>query len=280
MRSASSAPSARRAGRGGRRRHRAPPGRGRARRCSAPTASGTSQRIGRPSATRRADHRGGDVDPRHREEAHARRGTPGQRRELVEDIVAARAPRARRPRARRARARPRARASPAGPAAWSAPTMKVRSSPGSRSCSALRVSTVKDGPARSTSMRRDLDARRVADREPAQLEPELGRPGRPRSALCGGVWTGSSSTRSSSSAASASWAHTMCPTCGGLNVPPRRPTRATQGRTWPSPSTRYLNVHSSRRPIGPRACSFWVELPISAPIPNSPPSVKRVEALT
>src|SRR5277367_5046352 len=51
-------------------------------------------------------------------------------------------------------------------------------------------------------------------------------------------------------------------------------------RTCPSPSTRYLNVHSSRRPIGPRAWSFWVELPISAPMPNSPPSVNRVEALT
>ena len=32
--------------------------------------------------------------------------------------------------------------------------------------------------------------------------------------------------------------------------------------------------------IGPRACSFWVEMPISAPKPNSPPSVNRVEALT
>src|SRR5579863_9147892 len=53
-----------------------------------------------------------------------------------------------------------------------------------------------------------------------------------------------------------------------------------QLRTCPSPSTRYLAAHSSRRPIGPRACSFWVELPISAPMPNSPPSVKRVEAFT
>ncbi len=58
------------------------------------------------------------------------------------------------------------------------------------------------------------------------------------------------------------------------------PTGTGQGRTWPSPSMRYLEVHSSRIPIGPRACSFWVELPISAPIPNSPPSVNRVEALT
>jgi hypothetical protein len=39
-------------------------------------------------------------------------------------------------------------------------------------------------------------------------------------------------------------------------------------------------VQSSRRPIGPRACSFCVELPISAPMPNWPPSVKRVEAFT
>ena len=32
--------------------------------------------------------------------------------------------------------------------------------------------------------------------------------------------------------------------------------------------------------MGPRAPSFWVEMPISQPRPNSPPSVKRVEALT
>ena len=66
---------------------------------------------------------------------------------------------------------------------------------------------------------------------------------------------------------------------GRVERPAQEPDPA-QGRTWPSPSTRYLNVHSSRRPIGPRAWSFWVELPISAPMPNSPPSVKRVEALT
>ena len=37
---------------------------------------------------------------------------------------------------------------------------------------------------------------------------------------------------------------------------------------------------SSGSPSGPRACSFCVEMPISAPKPNSPPSVNRVEALT
>ena len=42
----------------------------------------------------------------------------------------------------------------------------------------------------------------------------------------------------------------------------------------------YLTVVSSRRPIGPRACSFWVLMPISAPKPNSSPSVNRVDALT
>ena len=48
----------------------------------------------------------------------------------------------------------------------------------------------------------------------------------------------------------------------------------------PSPWATHLNEHSSRVPIGPRACSFCVELPISAPIPNSAPSVNRVDALT
>jgi len=32
--------------------------------------------------------------------------------------------------------------------------------------------------------------------------------------------------------------------------------------------------------MGPRAWSFWVLMPISAPKPNCSPSVKRVEALT
>ena len=31
--------------------------------------------------------------------------------------------------------------------------------------------------------------------------------------------------------------------------------------------------------MGPRAWSFWVEMPTSAPRPSWPPSVKRVEAL-
>ena len=46
------------------------------------------------------------------------------------------------------------------------------------------------------------------------------------------------------------------------------------------PTTTYLTEVSSRRPIGPRAWSFWVEMPISAPKPSSSPSMNRVEALT
>ena len=49
--------------------------------------------------------------------------------------------------------------------------------------------------------------------------------------------------------------------------------------TWPLPISTNFVLVSSRRPMGPRAWSFWVEMPISAPRPNSPPSVKRVEAL-
>ena len=49
--------------------------------------------------------------------------------------------------------------------------------------------------------------------------------------------------------------------------------------TCPSPRTTYLVVVSSAAPMGPRAWSFCVEMPISAPRPKTPPSVKRVEAL-
>ena len=51
-------------------------------------------------------------------------------------------------------------------------------------------------------------------------------------------------------------------------------------RIWPSPQATYFEVVSSSRPIGPRACRREVEIPISAPIPYSPPSVNRVEAFT
>src|SRR3546814_13872964 len=37
---------------------------------------------------------------------------------------------------------------------------------------------------------------------------------------------------------------------------------------------------SDSRPIGPYACRRVVEMPISAPRPNWPPSLKREEALT
>lgn len=44
--------------------------------------------------------------------------------------------------------------------------------------------------------------------------------------------------------------------------------------------TTHLVEVSSGRPMGPRACSFCVEMPISAPKPNCSPSVNDVAALT
>jgi len=41
-----------------------------------------------------------------------------------------------------------------------------------------------------------------------------------------------------------------------------------------------LYVVSSAAPTGPRGGRRWVEMPISAPMPNSPPSANWVEALT
>ena len=52
------------------------------------------------------------------------------------------------------------------------------------------------------------------------------------------------------------------------------------GRTWPFPSMSHLYVVISQRPIGPRAPSFCVLMPISAPRPNCAPSVKAVGAFT
>ncbi len=51
-------------------------------------------------------------------------------------------------------------------------------------------------------------------------------------------------------------------------------------RICPFPLMIYFELVSSLSPIGPLAWSFWVEIPISAPSPNSPPSVKRVDAFT
>ena len=55
---------------------------------------------------------------------------------------------------------------------------------------------------------------------------------------------------------------------------------ACYGRVWPFPSISHLYVVISSKAIGPRGPNFWVLMPISAPIPNWPPSVKLVGALT
>ena len=176
--------------------------------------------------------------------------------------------------------RPRARASSGRERAMSPPTMKVSSSSGravmQRPQGIDRVRRA--GP--SALDARDAEPLVAGHGAPAQLDAVLRA--RVRSAaLVRRRRAPAPAARGRGRAARAPPGRRRdAPMCGGLNVPPRRPSAGHYGRTWPSPSTRYLNVHSSRRPIGPRACSFCVELPISAPIPNSPPSVKRVEALT
>jgi hypothetical protein len=51
-------------------------------------------------------------------------------------------------------------------------------------------------------------------------------------------------------------------------------------RVCPSPYPTHLSAVRLVRPIGPYAWSFVVEMPISAPSPSSPPSLKRVDAFT
>src|SRR5690606_28463281 len=48
----------------------------------------------------------------------------------------------------------------------------------------------------------------------------------------------------------------------------------------PSPRIYHFSVTSFSKANGQRACSFCVDIPISAPKPNSPPSVNQVEAFT
>src|SRR5699024_2226440 len=63
------------------------------------------------------------------------------------------------------------------------------------------------------------------------------------------------------------------------SVAGRTRSRWRQGRTCPVPRAIQLVLVSSDNPMGPRPCSFWVEIPISAPKPNISPSVQAVEAL-
>lgn len=51
-------------------------------------------------------------------------------------------------------------------------------------------------------------------------------------------------------------------------------------RICPLPETKYFVLVNASKPMGPRACIFCVEMPISAPNPNTKPSVKRVDAFT
>ena len=70
-----------------------------------------------------------------------------------------------------------------------------------------------------------------------------------------------------------------CPDADSAAISVRRRLASLAGRIWPVPRTTYLNVVSCSTPTGPRACRRPVAMPISAPMPNSPPSANCVDAL-
>ena len=144
---------------------------------------------------------------------------------------------------------------------------------------ALRVSTVKDGPPRSTSTRdtlkRSSPATASSHSRSARLRARVGL-----GLLVRRDGDGDQQDPVEPELLVGLLRHDQVAEVRRVERPAEEPEPRGYPRTWPSPRTTYFVVHSSRMPIGPRACSFWVELPISAPMPNSPPSVKRVEALT
>ena len=255
-----------------------------------PAAGGTGP-VGRLRGPPRPARDSGSASPRRRAAGWRTTRRPGaacrrRRRDPRRGAAraAARGPPGARPRARR---RPSVASSSTASGsrhegrlwAMSPPTMKVRSSSGARSCRALRVSTVKDGPPRSTSIR-DTPKRLVAaDRQLGTAHAGLRRRGRPRPPCAAGRRPGPGGP-GRARAARGLLGHDQVAEVRRVERPAEEAEPRDYPRTWPSPRTTYFVVHSSRMPIGPRACSFWVELPISAPMPNSPPSVKRVEALT
>ena len=127
---------------------------------------------------------------------------------------------------------------PPGREAWamSPPTMKVSSSSGASSCSALRVSTVYDGPPRSSSSRETSRRSSPATAQRGRARSAPRRPGPPATSLCGGARDRHEEHAVEAELRRAPPARRAgAPRCGGLNVPPRMPTRATpaQARTWP-----------------------------------------------
>ena len=214
-------------------------------------------RIGRPSATRARRSVEEMSMRRHVEERHA-----SSRRAAASSVCAICV----------ARERRRARRPPAGPAR--------RTSRGSRHAGRLvgHVAADDEGQlvlralvmqlpqgidrvrrARRARARASDTARRSssADREPAQLEARAPRPGSSGDLLVRRHARRHEQHAVERRAGRAPPGRTRgAPRCGGLNVPPRMPTRATRPlrqRTWPSPSTRYLiraQLAQADRPAG------------------------------
>ena len=131
--------------------------------------------------------------------------------------------------------------------------------------SSSRIETSRIEPIGPRHLRREM---RPPDAEPFRRTAPQALPGAPRSA-----------------AVPASPSEPDCRVQGSIQAVFANPrSRRHAGRnlnhllTCPFPITSYLVEVSSANANGPRQCSFCVLTPISAPKPNSPPSVKRVDA--
>ena len=189
---------------------------------SATDGGPTRCRIGRPAATRAGIMRGGDVEAGHVEEADApgagEAGAAARACPALADV----------PALGHGQPGDRSTVSRLAPLregqAMSPPTMKVSSSPGPhrRAPAGYRRCTT----ARPVGLdARDLEAgARSPTASRAQLQPHLDARVAPAPPCAAASPPGTSRTTSSPSWSRASMAHTRCPRCGGLNVPPSSPT--------------------------------------------------------
>jgi hypothetical protein len=122
----------------------------------------------------------------------------------------------------------------------------------------IRVNCVAPGWTETDMSREALDE---AGREAVVANIPMGRIGQPED--CAGAAASCSATSRSSSPDQPlpSMAVSICAAEDQSN--------SVHFRNCPSPRTTYLVVVSDSRPIGPRECSFCVEMPTSAPRPNS-----------
>jgi hypothetical protein len=125
-------------------------------------------------------------------------------------------------------------------AAVSSPITSTKRADGCRAARARSVSTVKDNPARSTSIA-STSSRGSSAASRRTIANRCAGAVISADSFSGCREAGRSTSRSSASCSSASWARSRCPMCGGSKVPPRIPIRsatAVLNARWASPARR------------------------------------------